>query len=146
MAEKYFTGSRALFYYNGNLIGYARGISGTEEFTMEPINVLGRLETIDYAPTSYRVNFRCRFFRLVNSPTIDIKGDSSVKSRTGIVPNNIYDIFDYGNVECAIVDRDGKIMMRLINVIPASRSWDVDSRGVWGEDVTFNAIRVIDNQ
>jgi hypothetical protein len=135
--KQYFTGARALFYYSSQLIGYARGVSGTEEYTMEPINVLGTLETVDYVPTSYRVTFRCRFFRLLNPDgQPELKGD--------IFPKTVDDIFNKltdKNFEAHIVDAiDGKTILRLTNVVPVSRSFDVDSRGVWGEDVTFNAI------
>jgi len=135
--KQYFTGARAIFKIGAQIVGYARGVSGTEEYTMEPINVLGTLETVDYAPTSYRVTFRCRFFRLLS-----FDGQPSIKG--DIFPETVYDIFNRLNASgLTVLIQDaieGKTILTLTNIIPVSRSFDVDSRGVWGEDVTFNAI------
>jgi hypothetical protein len=145
-----FTGARARFSVNGIVIGYATNCSGSEEITYEPIKVLDHIQTVEFAPIDYNVTFTASFVRLVG-PSFS----NSLRS-LGLFPElgnddstflrNILDLDNGIPMQATIEDSrtPSKMFMLLDQVKIASRNWSIGARGVVAEDVSFVAVRMLD--
>lgn len=144
MAEKgrLFTGARARFLINGVKVGYARGVNVGEEIQYDPVEIIDNIEVEEYVPIAYRVNFTASHFRIIGE---------TIKS-LGWFPNNganteehLQNILISGDLTATIEDtRTGKIFATLEQVKIQSHNWNLDARGIVGEDLTFVAVRVKD--
>jgi hypothetical protein len=144
MAEKgrVFTGARARFLLNGKKVGYATNVSGSEEITYEPIEVLDNLQVEEYAPTGYRVSFTASMVRIVGE---------SVKSagwfpKLGTSPEeHLKNVLLSGDLAATIEDnKTKKILLTVEQVKLASHNFTINARGIVGQDMTFVAIRMRD--
>lgn len=134
MASRTFSGARAVFLINGARVAYAGGVSGEEMVDYEPVDVLNLLEVLEHVPVAYRTSLNAQVFRVV--------GESLKK--LGILPRQ-EDIITSGDLESAIQDRvTGQTMALFQGVRCSGHSFDVTARGIVNENVTFVAIRVLD--
>lgn len=141
-----FTGARASFFFNGAIIGFASGVSGSEEITYEPVDTLDHLDTREHVPTGYRVSLSAQVFR-----TIDASGNgNSDAARPGsLKQQNIFPKFEQilrvSGVDCLIQDKvTGQPIFLLRNVKAASYNFQVSARGLVGQNVSFVATRALD--
>lgn len=140
-----FTGARAIFYFNGEQVGYATGCSGSEEIQYEPVDVLNSLATIEHAPVGYRVTFTATVFR-----TIGFGGVSNNATAPGsLKEQNIFPKYDQilriEGCDCSVVDTiSKKIIFKLEQVKTASYQWSITARGLSAQNLTFVAIRAKD--
>ncbi len=134
MASRTFSGARAVFLINNVSVAYAGGVSGEEMIDYEPVDVLNLLEVKEHVPVAYRTSLNAQVFRVVGE---------SLK-RAGILPRQ-EDIITSGDMDAAIVDRvAGQTMALFQGVRCSGHSFDVTARGITNENVTFVAIRVLD--
>jgi hypothetical protein len=156
MATNVFTGARAIFKVNDAQVAYASGVDGSEEILYEPADCLDQLETAEFAPVGYRCMLRCEVFRTVSGtvakkgrgPTPPVEGKLGSLKGVGIFPRNTgspNEILTSGSMSAAITDRlTQTTLYRYEQVKAASMNFRVTARGIVGQDVTFNAIRVSD--
>jgi hypothetical protein len=139
-----FTGARAIFKFNDSVVGFASGVSGSEEITYEAVDTLDHLEVREHAPTGYRVTFTAQMFRTIaTGPSTDVDGPGSIKEQN-IFPK-FDDILRIQGVDALLQDRiSGKIIFLLQQVKTASYNFNVGARGIVGTNVTFVAIRAFD--
>ena len=139
-----FSGARAIFQFNGATIGFASGVSGSEEITYEPIDTLDNLAVREHVPTGYRTTLTCQMFRTVaNGPSTDVDRPGSIKEQN-IMPK-FEDILQTEGVDALIQDRiTGKVLFLVQNVKTASYNFNVTARGVTAMNVTFVATRSMD--
>jgi hypothetical protein len=139
-----FTGARAIFKFNDSIVGFASGVSGSEEITYEPVDTLDHLEVREHAPTGYRVTFTAQMFRTIAvGPSTDEDGPGSIKEQK--ILTKIDNILRIEGVDALIQDKiSGKILFLLQQVKTASYNFNVSARGVVGQNVTFVAIRALD--
>src|SRR3989304_2135995 len=64
--SRVFAGARAIFFFNGEVIGFASGCNGSEEIQYEPIDTLDHLEVREHVPVGYRVTFTATIFRTIS--------------------------------------------------------------------------------
>lgn len=143
VGTKAFAGARAVFMFNESIVGFASGCSGSEEITYEPVDVLDHLETVEHVPTGYRVTFTATIFRTI------ARGPSTDDAPGSLKQQNIFprfaQILRVEGVTAAIQDSvSGKIIHLLTGVKAASTNFNVTARGVVGQNVTFVAQRVFD--
>jgi len=144
MAEKgrLFTGARARFSINGVKVGYARNVNVSEEITYEPIEVMDNIEVEEYVPTGYRVTFTASMFRIIGET---LKSQGWFPQNGANTEEHLSNILITGELTATIEDtKTGKLFATLEQVKIQSHNWTLDARGVVGQDVTFNAIRVKD--
>lgn len=144
MAEKgrLFTGARARFSINGVRVGYATSVNVTERVDYEQITVLDNIETEEWVPTGYSVEFSARQFRIIGETLKSQGWFAQVGSNS---EEHLTNILTSGELTATIEDtKTGKLFATLEQVQVASHNWTIDARGVVGEDMTFNAIRVKD--
>ena len=131
---KTFSGARAVFMYNGAAVGFAAGVSGEETIDYEPIEVLNLLEVREHVPVGYRTSLNAQIFRVVGE---------SLKQQ-GIMPR-YSEIITGGELEAAIQDSVTKQTAQLFQGVKCSgHTFDVGARGVVQSNVSFVAIRVVD--
>ena len=119
-------------------------MSGSEEIIYEPVDTLDHLETREHAPVGYRVTFTGQIFRTIAvGPSTDVDGPGSLKEQN-IFPK-FADILRLQGVDALLQDHiSGKIIHLLQQVKTASYNFSVTARGIVGQNVTFVAIRAMD--
>lgn len=143
-----FSGARCLFLFNGEVVGFASGVSGSEEIQYEPVDTLDHLEVREHVPVGYRVTLTAQVFRTVAiGASDDVNRPGSLKQQQ-IFPK-FDDIFRIQGVDAIIQDdpragSGGKILHQFQTVKTASYNFNVTARGIVGQNVTFVAIRMFD--
>lgn len=133
-ASATFSGARAIFLINSVPVAFAGGVSGEEMIDYEPVDVLGLLEVKEFVPVAYRASLNAQIFRVVGS---------SLKA-LGIMPR-LENIIQSDDLTCAIQDIVTRDTLALFSGCRASGSqFDVTSRGIVSQNVTFVAIKVLD--
>jgi len=135
-----FTGPRALFKIGPNPVGYAGNVSGEETIDFEPVDTLDLLEVKEHVPVAYRCSLNATVFRIIGQ---------SLK-KVGIFPT-LQSIITSESLTASIEDGSqfpvdgGRRTMAFFEGVRASgHTWDVTSRGLTADNVTFVAIRVAD--
>ena len=136
--QQVYTGGRAKLKINGQLIGWASGVSWTEELTQEAVDVLDRMEPAEYAITGYRVTLNFRFFRIDGNSLSDLglwpaQGRTSEELRTNLLnfPECVVEVED---------SHGGKLLKKFMRCKPQTQNVDVTPRGLIGKNATFTAI------
>lgn len=141
-----FSGARCLFLFNGEIVGFASGISGSEEIQYEPVETLDHLEVREHVPVGYRTTLAAQIFRTVSQgASDDVNAPGSLKQQQ-IFPH-FDDIFRIQGVDAIIQDDarvSGKILEQFQGVKTASRNFNITPRGIVGQNVNFVSIRVKD--
>jgi hypothetical protein len=133
-ASETFSGARAIFFINTDAIGFAGGMSGEETIDYEPVDVLNLLEVKEFVPVAYRTTLNAQVFRVI--------GDSIKKQ--GIMPVE-EEIITSDDLTASVQDVvTGQTMALFQNVRCSGHTWDITARGIVQENVTFVAIRVVD--
>jgi hypothetical protein len=128
------TGAKAIFRINGNQIAFASNVSWNENYQLEEVNVLDRLETTELAEVGYRVDFSCQTFRVANN---------SVK-QLGIMPR-LEDVLTSGAMTAEVIDRQtNAVIMLMEGVKLETRQATVDARGMMTETWNFRGVRATD--
>jgi hypothetical protein len=144
MAQKgrVLTGARARFLINGKKVGYATNVTATETLENQPAEVLDNIEVEEWVPVAYRVALTAAKIRIVKE-TFKSEG---YFPQTGATPEeHLTNILNQADMVCTLEDsKTGAILMTVEQVKVADRNMRVDARGLVGEDVTFNAVRMKD--
>jgi hypothetical protein len=139
---KVLTGARCRFKINGKTIGYARSVAITEEIQYDPVEVLDNIEVEEYVPVAYRVRFTASMFRIVSAT---LKGEGFFPESGKNSEEHLENVLLSGELAALIEDtKTVQPISTLQQVKVASHNWTIDARGIVGEDVEFNAIRVSD--
>ena len=128
------TGAKAIFRLNGVQIAYASSVTYNENIQLEEVNVLDKIETLEYAEVGYRVDMSCQTFRVA---------EQSVK-QLGLMPR-LGQILTQGVLTAEVIDRiTGATLLLMEGVKLESRSTTVDARGVMTETWSFKGIKSSD--
>lgn len=140
-----FSGARARFVWNNLPIGFAAGINGSEDIQYEEVAVLDNLAVMEYVPVGYRVSFSAQIFRTVALAL----GVSTFDKPGSLQEQQVFPRFDQilrlEGVSAMIQDSiTGKSIALIKQIKAASYNWSVNARGIVSQNVTFNAIRMLD--
>ena len=144
MAEKnlVLTGARARFKIQGVKVGYASNVTVGEAIRYENLEVLDNIEVAEKVPIAYDVTFSARRFRAL---TKSLKKLGWMPKYGGSADARLLNILNAGDMVATIEDPKTDTMWATVQEVKlASVNWSVDARGIVGEDVTFEAIRVLD--
>jgi hypothetical protein len=134
MAANVFSGARSRFKVDGNIVGWAGGVSGSESIDYEPVDVLDMLEVREFVPVAYRATLNATIFRLIGQ---------SLKAM-GIFPVE-ENILTSGDLTCTVEDKlTGNTMSQFESCKAQEHSFDITARGITSENVTFVTIRLRD--
>jgi len=139
---KVLTGARARLSINGVKVGYCRGVTIGEDWENFPIEVLDNIEVEEFVTVAYRVTFSASMFRIIKD-SIKSKGWAP---KGGVTKDErLKNILTSGEMQATIEDTSTNTIWGQVEQVKiASHNWTIDPKGVVGEDVTFNAIRVKD--
>ena len=134
MATNVFSGARARFKIDGEVVGFAGGVSGSESIDYEPVDVLDLLEVREYVPVAYRATLSAQVFRVIGQ---------SLKA-LGIFPIQ-ENILTSGDLTCTVEDRiTGNTMSQFEGCKAQEHSFDISARGLVSENITFVTVRLRD--
>ncbi len=140
-----FSGARAIFAFNGEVIGFATGVSGSEDIGMEEGAVIGRLDVVEHIPVSYRVTLSCSVFRTISRKQSPTSGSSPGSLKEQRIFPRFDEILKVEGVDCAIYDELSKKAIYLYQGVKcASHSFNIGARAVTMENVTFVALKLKD--
>jgi hypothetical protein len=141
-----FSGARCLFLFNGETVGFASGISGSEEIQYEAVETLDHLEVREHVPVGYRVTLSAQVFRTISQgASDDVNAPGSLKQQQ-IFPK-FDDIFRIQGVDAIVQDDpriSGKILHQFQTVKTASYNFSATARGIVGQNVNFVVVRAQD--
>ena len=133
-----FSGPRALFHVNETPIGYASNVSGEETVDYEPVEVLDLLEVREHVPVAYRTSLNAAIFRVIGS---SIKAMGMFPSIQDLITSDAMS----ASIENAVaVNGERGSTAQFSGVRCAGHTWDVTARGLTSDNVTFVAIKVLD--
>lgn len=136
------TGARALFSIEGRKVGYARNVSIGEEIQYIPIEILNNIEVEEFVPVSYTVTFSAGQFRIVGETLKSLGWFPSVGNNE---EEHLSNILVSGDLTATVEDTaTGKLIATLEQVKVSGHNWQVEARGVVGEDVSFVSVRCRD--
>jgi len=143
-----FTGARAVAYVISDGVpiplGYCSGVSGGEQITWEPIDVIGLLEVREHVPVAYVATLNAQIFRTIGS---SLKAQGVMSVQDDILTSGVmqFAIRDEGVGKFASTTKlQGSTIQLFEGVRCAGHTFDVTARGVVQEAVEFVAIRVTD--
>jgi len=138
-SPKVFSGARARFKLQGMTIGYAGGVSGEETIDYQPVDVLDLLEVKEHVPVAYRTSLSAQIFRVIGNSLK--KQGVFPKMEEIITSESLSAVVE--NAEPTPTDNGGPVQ-QYIGVRAAGHTWDIPARGLVSENVTFVAIRTMD--
>jgi hypothetical protein len=140
------SGARAIFIFNGEPVGFASGVSGSEEIQYEPVETLDHLEVREFVPVGYRATLAAQVFRTVSQgASDDVNAPGSLKQQQ-IFPK-FDDIFRIQGVDAVLQDDprvSGKGLHQYQGVKTSSYNFNITPRGIVGQNVNFVTIRAKD--
>jgi len=135
-----------LFIFNGETVGFANGVSGSEEIQYEPVEILDHLKVIEFVPVGYRATLNAQMFRTVSQgASDDVNAPGSIKQQQ-ILPK-FDDIFRIQGVDAVLQDDpriSGKALHQFQGVKTSSYNFNVTPRGIVGQNVGFVTIGALD--
>jgi len=135
------TGARARFTLNGKTVAWAYGVSWSEELTQDPVDVLDKLEPVEYAYTGYRVTLSAQVYRV---PGESLKSGLLWPKNNGSSEDLKNNVYGFAEMEAVIEDsRTGTVIASFTKVKPQARNLSVTPRGIVGKNVTFTAIYIV---
>ena len=142
---KVVSGARCAFYFNGDVIGYASGVSVSEDIRMEPVEVLNRLAVAEHVPVGYNVSLSCSVFRTVSPNQVS----NNVSSPGSLKQQNIFPRYDQilrvEGCDAVLYDELAKKMLAKFEQVKCtSHGFSAGARSLLLENVSFVAIKVYD--
>lgn len=136
-----FSGARTMFIFNGEVVGYASGVSGSKEIQYEPVDTLDHLEVREHVPVGFRVTLAAQIFKTVAVGSGNDNDAPGSLEQQQIFPK-FNDIFRIQGVEAIIQDdpqagSGGNILAQYENVKTASYNFNIAARSIVGQNVAF---------
>lgn len=144
MAEKgrLLTGARARFSVNGVKVGYATNVSWSETHNIFATEVLDNVEVEEQVVVGYNVELSASKFRIVGETLKSLGLFPAVGANT---EEHLENILVSGDLSATIEDsRTGSLIATFEQIKIQSVNWQVDARGLVGENVTWACVRVKD--
>ena len=135
------SGVRAKLFIGSTEVGFATGVSVTENIAQTPVELLGEINVVEYEPVGRTVSMTASVVRLKKSALRDL----------GLWPSGgTIDVLAFGagnSIDATLIDvgdSDNQVFARVKGLKPESLSWRVDRAGVSTVDCTFRAIQLFE--
>lgn len=140
-------GARGRFMINGQQIGFASGVTWSEEYAQEPVDVLDRYEPAEYAITGYRVTLSCAMFRAISDTQDNSLRAANLWPKGGITSDALREnILNFPIMSASAHEvKTDKLIASFAGVRPASRNFTLSPRGLLGKNVSFTALFLTDS-
>jgi len=128
------TGARTIFRINGQKVAFASDCSYNITHDHVPIDVLDKINSVEYAEVGYTCNFTCNTFR--------VPGMSPVEQ--GFMPK-LEEILTQPELTAELIDRiTGQTILRVVGVKLTGRSGNIGARSAGTESLSFVGLRASD--
>lgn len=137
-----FAGARAKIFADtggGQVqVGFATGVSGTENIQLQRIDVLGNIDSEEIEPVGRTVTFSCDFVRML---------DKSLEKQ-GLFPRGDTEaVIEFEELTFHVHDDISDVVRWIVvGAKSESRSWRVDRSGVMTGSVSYQARALFDEQ
>jgi hypothetical protein len=136
-----FSGARTIFIFNGEVVGFANGVSGSKEIQYEPVDTLDHLEVREHVPVGFRVSLAAQIFRTVAIGSGNDPVNPGSLEEQQIMPK-FDDIYRVQGVQAIIQDdpragSGGKVLAQYSSVKTASYNFNISARAIVGQNVSF---------
>ena len=133
-----FSGARANLIVNGAEIGFATGVSASENIQLQRVDVLGNIDSQEIVPVNRVVSVQADFVRITNESLNEL----------GIMPRgNTIDVLNFPEITLEVYDQVGDSpVWRVEGARCESRSWQVQSGSIVTVNASFQARRIFDEQ
>lgn len=136
------SGGRCEFYLNGAPMGYAVGVTVTENVSQEPVRVLNNLRPMEFATVAYDVTLRTQLYRLPNSDLV-AAGLWPQAGATQEAHKRLF--YSFEPMTADILDtHTGAFVAHLFGVVPQSRTIQFTQRGLIMTDASWLALGMRD--
>lgn len=137
MAEV-FSGARAKLIINGNEIGFATGVSASEQIQLQRVDVLGNIDSQEIVPVSRVVSVQADFVRITNQSLNEL----------GIMPRGeTADVLNFAEITLEVYDQISDTpVWRVEGARCESRSWQAQSGSIVTVNASFQARRIFDER
>lgn len=138
MADPVFSGARAKLIINGNEIGYASGVSASEQIALQRVDVLGQIDSKEIVPVSRVVSVQANFVRITGEGLKDL----------GIVPTGgTASVLNFPEITLEVYDAVSDLpVWRVEGARCESRNWQVQAGSIVTTDASFQARRIYDER
>jgi hypothetical protein len=131
---KVFHGARGYLVIGGKTVGYVSNVNGTENLEHQPLDVLDNLETEEFVPVAYTVNFTCGLVKVVGR---------SLKAAGIQIP--LSQVLSFGGLTVEIKDRpEDKAVYTIEEAKATSKNFGAAKRQLTVENLQFVAKRMRD--
>lgn len=137
MAEV-FSGARAKLIVDGAEIGFATGVSASEQIQLQRVDVLGNIDSQEIVPVGRVVSVQADFVRITNQSLNEL----------GIMPRGgTTDVINFPEITLEVYDQISDVpVWRVEGARCESRSWQVQSGSIVTANASFQARRLYDER
>jgi len=133
-----FSGARAKLIINGSEIGFATGVSASEQIQMQRVDVLGNIDSQEIVPVNRVVSVQADFVRITNESLQEL----GIMARGGTA-----DVLNFPEITLEVYDQISDIpVWRVEGARCESRSWQVQSGSIVSVNASFQARRLYDER
>lgn len=138
MAQNILTGGRARFFLNSQRVGWAMGVTITEDIVQEPAVVLDSLVPAEHVVTGYTVQLQCQIYKVPQKDLVI----SGLWPQMGRTPDEHKAILvDFPEMTAEVWDSYLDIPVgKVYRVLPRTRNIAIQARGLVATNCTFVAI------
>ena len=138
MADPVFSGARAKLIIDGTEVGYASGVSASEQILLQRVDVLGDIDSKEIVPVGRSVSLQADFVRITGE---------SLRS-LGIVPTGgTLDVINFPELTIEVYDQASDTpIWRVEGARAESRSWQVQAQSIVSVNAFFQARRLFDER
>jgi hypothetical protein len=133
-----FSGARAKLIINGSEIGFATGVSASEQIQLQRVDVLGNIDSKEIVPVSRVVSVQADFVRITNESLNEL----------GIMPRGeTVDVLNFPEITLEVYDQISDVpVWRVEGARCESRAWQVQSGSIVTVNASFQARRIFDER
>jgi len=142
MANKITTGARARFSMNGQRMGFALGVTVTENIRQEPIIPLDNIEPVEFETLESSIQVEVRMYKIPNEDLVA----AGLYPSSGRTPDERkLNLLNFAPMTADIYDsKSGDYIYTLNDLVPTARRVTVDSRGVVVTNYSFMGTHMSD--
>lgn len=129
-------GRAMVFYLDGKEVAYASGLQGGENHQQIRVDAIGDPFTKEIVTNAITVQFTAAYTRIRNGSAKDL----------GFMPKGggRYDALNFPALVAEVIDEStGESIERILGCKCEQRSWNFDQGGLWTENASFQAIRMM---
>jgi len=140
LAGRTLTGARCKLLVNGVEVGFATGVSISENIVQQPIDVLGEVDSVEIEPTGRSVSMSADLLR-IKGETVQSLGIWPAQSE-----NSTIDLINFPAMDGLILDSaDSNVVLYKVEGLKCqSRSITANSRGTMNVNCSFVGLRLYD--